>query len=192
MYLLNGLRISGEILNAIIWAAEVRGELSPSNTFDVLDATMIFNISWSEPKFVISGNDSVTITMEESSVNGTCYETSDRDIDSELSISPVLDMAIFNLTGNGTVDVKVDDDLRMFIVISVDNFDLDEVSPNLYFPPIPLPSTVIEQLMIKLLNETIPYLNNWLEESAFEIPADIAQFMPNPGHKVIHQKGMYF
>ena len=186
LYLLHGLRISSQVLNAIIWAAEERGELSPSNAFQVLDATMIFNVSFSQPKFVILGNDSVTIRMEQSSINGTCYETGYR----ESELSPVLEMAIFNLTGNGTVDVKIDDDSKMFIVITVDNFDLDKVSPNLYYPPIPLPSTVIEQLMIKLLNETIPYLNDWLEASVFEIPSDIAQFMPNPVHRVVHQKGM--
>lgn len=197
LYLLNGLRLSGTVLNAIIWAAEVKGELTPSNAFEVLDSTMIFNVTWDAPRFKIGRNDSLEIEMRQSSINGSCYQTEYGRYD----LSKVLQVAVFNLSGNGTISIQIDnnstngneeekEDTQMFILISIDNFNLDQVSPNLYYPPIPLPSAVIEQLMIKLLNATIPYLNDWLKVNAFQIPPDIAQFLPNPVSRIVHQTGL--
>ena len=99
---------------------------------------------------------------------------------------------MYNLTGESSVDIIVNNtDSSESILITVNKFDLDGVSPTLDYPPIPLPSSVIEELLKELINDTIPYLNDWLSIHKFKIPNDIAQYLPNPVLSLVHQDGVY-
>ena len=95
----------------------------------------------------------------------------------------VIDFEVYNLTANGSVDVDAEDTL----IINVDAFDLDNVDLSLEAPPIPLPENVINALLKEMVNATVPYLNDWLEAHPFNVPDDIADFLPNPQLSIVHQ-----
>ena len=188
LYFLNGLRISSTVFTAMMWAADTYGELTPSYSFTLLDATLVFNFTWVEPVFIIPSNDSLVIKLEYTNINGTCYETDDGN---NGETSDVIQFSMYNLTGNGGIEIEVDGSNESLLII-VNSFDLENISPTLDYPPIPLPSQVIIDLIKELVNATIPYLNEWLADHPFEIPTDIAQFLPNPVVDLVHQTSMSF
>ena len=179
LYLLNGLRISSTLFSALMWAAEVSGRLNPNYTFTVLDATLIFQFTWTLPLMKIPENDTLLLILSDGEVNGTCYETERDPTDRHT----VIDFTVTNLTADGWIGIDSQDTLNVVI----NQFYLDDVNLTLQAPPIPLPQNVINAILKEMVNATVPYLNDWLDANALNMPDDIADFLPNPYLSIIHQ-----
>ena len=109
--LLNGLRVSSTVFTALTWAADVQGYLTPSYNFSVLDATLVFNLTWDRPLVGIPNDDMLTFEIGYGIVNGSCFDTDygrysikneTQDDDSVV----IIEFNFQHLVGNGTVTLK--------------------------------------------------------------------------------------
>eukprot|EP01084_Bolivina_argentea_P019511 36267_1 len=186
LWLLNGLRVTSSLLTALMWAADTIGDLTPSQNFTVLDATLTFNLTWDKPLLGVPYDNILSVEMGYGVINGTCYDTAKGKPAHNETV--IISFSFTHLVGNGTVSLDFKNS-QVEIEIEVLTFNTSVLYPVLIKPKLPLPTSVVENLMRMLINDSIPMINSYLASNAVIVPSEYAQWVPNPNLTLIHQAG---
>eukprot|EP01084_Bolivina_argentea_P019510 36266_1 len=186
LWLLNGLRVTSTLLTALVWAADTLGDLTPSYNFTALDATIIFNLTWSKPLLGVPVNGTMSIKMGYGIVNGTCYPTQTGPPEHNETV--IISFYFTDLMGAGTVQL-VYNQHNTSLAIQITELNTTKLHPILIKPKLPLPTHVIENMMVILVNKSIPLINAYLAEHAMVIPSGFSQWIPYPELTLKHQSG---
>eukprot|EP00003_Mantamonas_plastica_P024308 TRINITY_DN450_c0_g1_i4.p1 TRINITY_DN450_c0_g1~~TRINITY_DN450_c0_g1_i4.p1 ORF type:complete len:708 (-),score=186.78 TRINITY_DN450_c0_g1_i4:323-2446(-) len=140
-------------------------------------------MGWSPPQMIVPKNDQMNFTIANGYINATCATVG------KGFGKLILDFFFYNLKGAGDVNITHNSSGDPGFYPQVLSFDLNVINMTLKAPPIPLPTTVIDEVMKDMITDFTPELNEYLTTHPMMLPEKIAKYMPNPTIELFNEPG---
>jgi hypothetical protein len=172
--LLQGVRLSGYFLNAVMWYASVTNATEYHGNTTVLDSQVNGTINYTPPILTVSQEGVLNITIPHGLLLATCKPTD------EIVVKPAtLFKAEFSqLAGSGRI--KLAAGKRTGIIVEIESLDLSILKTKPFEPKLPLPLTFESELMKTGILQLKPIINQYLKVKPIFLPEDITPIVAYP------------
>jgi len=172
--LLQGVRLSGYFLNAVMWYASVTNATEYHGNTTVLDSQVNGTINYTPPILTVSQEGVLNITIPHGLLLATCKPT-----DEKRAEPATLFKAEFSqLAGSGRI--KLAAGKRTGIIVEIESLDLSILKTKPFEPKLPLPLTFESELMKTGILQLKPIINQYLKIKPIYLPEDITPIVAYP------------
>ncbi|KJE91843.1 hypothetical protein CAOG_02919 [Capsaspora owczarzaki ATCC 30864] len=182
-YLLEGVRLSSTLIQAIWWATTEAGVLSFHGSAQIKDANTTLDYDFSEPLTAIPATDIISFEVASGFINMTC-----RDRSTNIT-SAILAADFENLLGNATVYFSTSNPNAPGIAGKLLDFDTSQLVVQMTAPAFPFPQSSITELVAGLIKTQLDNLNALLKDTPFVIPPPYNVFFTNAEVHAYNQQG---
>eukprot|EP00095_Tigriopus_kingsejongensis_P007184 maker-scaffold3067_size10345-snap-gene-0.2 protein:Tk07184 transcript:maker-scaffold3067_size10345-snap-gene-0.2-mRNA-1 annotation:"predicted protein" len=173
-HLLQGVRVSTEFLNSLMWYATRTNVTRYQGDAKVLDSYINGSISYAPPQIRVDQDELLSIKIPHGLVLATCRPE-------QANESKTLFKAEFyDLSGSGRVRLKSNTKERTGITVSLDQLDLSNMNTKPFEPKLPLPEAFEEELMRSAIAKLQPVVNNYLRSKPLYLPENVSPFVASP------------
>ncbi len=178
--LLQGVRLSTELLNSLMWYADMTNITKYHGKASVLDSNINGTISYTPPLIKVEENDILSITIRHGLLLATC-----RPKDASPSLEPgvLFKAEFYNLKGSGKINLASTSD-HTGIRVSLENLDLTQMNTKPFEPKLPLPKSFENELMKNAIAQLQPVVNSYLREKPLNLPDNLTPFAASPELKL--------
>merc|ERR1711953_157791 len=172
-HLLQGIRLSTEFINSLMWFATIRKLTEYRGSAAVLDTTINGTISYDPPKISVQEDNLLSVNINRGLILAECFPKNGSD-------PAILFKAEFNnLAGSGMVKLASTLD-QTGIRASLDQLDLSRMNTKPFEPKLPLPEAFESQLMKSTIAQLQPVVNQYLTEKPFYLPENVSPLAAAP------------
>lgn len=174
-HLLQGVRLSTEFVNCIMWFASVTNMTQYHGSARVLDTRINGTISYDAPVIRVQEDNLLNVNIGKGLILAECLpvDTSQRE-------PAVLFKAQFSqLAGSGRIRLASTAD-KTGIRVSLDKLDLSKMNTKPFEPKLPLPETFESELMKTAIGQLQPVINQYMTENPLYLPENIAPLAASP------------
>ena len=179
-HLLQGVRISTEFLNSLMWYATVQNKTHYHGSARVLDSNIDGTVSYTPPNIRVERDNLLHVEIGHGLMLATCRPIDDNFIPVNDSKGEILFKAEFtDLTGSGRVNLASTKD-QTGIKISLEELDLSRMRTKPFEPKLPLPEAFETEIMRNGISQLQPVVNQYLQDKPLYLPENIAPFAASP------------
>lgn len=176
-HLLQGVRLSTEFINSLMWFASVTNLTSYHGSARVLDTVINGTISYDPPVIRVEEDNLLSVEIAHGLILAECLPT---NVSVGKQKPAVLFKAEFgNLLGSGKIILASTSDKTGFRA-SLDKLDLTRMNTKPFEPKLPLPEAFESQLMKSVISQLQPVVNQYLQEKPMFLPDHIAPLAAAP------------
>ncbi len=154
--MLQGVRVSTEFINSLMWFASVSNLTEYHGDARVLDTTINGTISYRPPVISVKEDNLLSVNINSGKIVANCLP-----VDSPQREPAVLFKAEFNnLAGSGRIRLASTVD-KTGIRVSLDELDLSQMNTKPFEPKLPLPEAFESQLMKSAISQLQPVVRSF-------------------------------
>ncbi|XP_059098796.1 uncharacterized protein LOC131892942 [Tigriopus californicus] len=173
-HLLQGVRVSTEFLNSLMWYATVTNVTRYSGNAQVLDSFINGTISYSPPEIRVEKDELLGIKIPHGLVLATCRPVTTSDT------KTLFKAEFYDLAGSGRVKLKTSLSNKTGLTVSLNELDLSNMNTKPFEPKLPLPEAFEEELMRSAMAKLQPVVNIYLKSKPLYLPDNISPFADAP------------
>ena len=174
-HLLQGVRVSTEFLNSLMWYASITNVTNYHGDARVLDSHVNGTISYTPPVIRVEKDNLLSIGIGHGLLLATCTPMAFPN-----AIPATLFKAEFSdLSGSGKIKLASTRD-KTGLRVSLDDLDLSRMVTKPFEPKLPLPESFENELMKNAIAQLQPVVNQYLKAKPLYLPENIAPFAASP------------
>ena len=176
-FLLQGVRLSTQFINSLMWFATMTNVTEYRGGAKVLDSMINGTISYTPPVIRVQEDNLLNLHIGRGLLLATCLPT---DAPNTNQSAAILFKAEFtNLAGSGRIRLASTDD-KTGIRVSLDQLDLSNLNTKPFEPKLPLPEAFEGELVKSAISQLQPVINQYLSRKPLYLPASIAPLAASP------------
>jgi len=173
-HLLQGIRLSGYFLNAMMWYANRTRATEYHGNTTVLDSQVNGTINYSPPYLRVSEAGVLNISISRGELLATCTPTNE-----DRPTKKLFDVKFEALMGSGRIRV-VPAENRTCVTGEIVELDLSKLRTKPFEPKLPLPKSFESELMKTGIRQLEPIINQYLLSKPLCLPEDIEPLVAFP------------
>ncbi|TRY75295.1 hypothetical protein TCAL_01330 [Tigriopus californicus] len=173
-HLLQGVRVSTEFLNSLIWYATVTNMTSYSGKGHVLDSFVNGTISYSPPEIRVEKDELLGIKIPHGLVLATCRPVTTNDT------KTLFKAEFYDLSGTGRLKLKTSLSETTELTVGLTELDFTHMKTKPFEPKLPLPESFEKELMRRALSKLQPVVNSYFVSNPIHLPHFVAPFVDAP------------
>ena len=198
---INAVRLSTTALTGLAQLANRLGYFAYGFRTQILDAKLLFNVSFEQPTFSVSERGTLDVLFPRGAMYGTCLNkncTAQPDPNSKnkihwTNLGNMLHLEFQNITGSTTVFAESGHgrlgEHQVNITLNISSFDFSHTTIDLFEPKIPLPGALLQSLLQDVVKEQTPEVNKLLQQNPIQLPQNFANLLDVPAIHVVQQPG---
>ena len=160
-HLLQGVRLSTEFINSLMWFASISNVTEYHGSAKVLDSEINGTISYDPPVIRVQENDLLTVSIRHGLLLATCMPTDDKTGNG----TKILFRAEFSdLSGSGRIRLASTHD-KTGIFTNWDNLDMSRMTTKPFQPKLPLPEQFEGEILRTAIAQLQPIVNQYLKKN---------------------------
>ncbi len=188
-HLLQGVRLSTEFLNSLMWYASMTNVTRYRGDAVVLDSQINGTVSYTPPAIRVEEDEVLSIGIGHGLLLATCKptylsnnSTAERREPSEPAT--LFRAEFYDLAGRGKIRLASTSD-KTGITVSLDQMDLSNMNTKPFEPKLPLPESFENELMKNAISQLQPVVNNYLRAKPLYLPDNLAPFAAAPELRLV-------
>ena len=174
-HLLQGIRLSGYFLNAMMWYANRTRATEYHGNTTVLDSQLNGTINYAPPFLSVTEAGVLNISIARGELLANCTPTNGEQSQAQ----PLFDVKFESLMGAGRIKV-VPADNRTCVTGEIVELDLSKLKTTPFKPKLPLPRSFESELMKTGIRQLEPLINQYLLSRPLCLPQDIEPLVAYP------------
>ena len=174
-HLLQGIRLSGYFLNAMMWYANKTRATEYHGNTTVLDSQVNGSINYAPPFLTVTEAGVLNISIAHGELLANCTPTKEKRPEAQ----PLFDVKFEALMGSGRIRV-VPHQNRTCVTGEIVKLDLSKLRTTPFKPKLPLPRSFESELMKTGIRQLEPLINQYLLSRPLCLPADIEPLVAYP------------
>ena len=174
-HLLQGIRLSTEFINGLMFFATVSNITEYHGSVKVLDSRINGTISYKPPIIKVQQDELLTVSIPYGLILATCKPTEE----TEKPIKTLFKAEFSNLAGSGRIGIASTDD-QTGIKVNIDNLDMSHMTTKPFEPKLPLPEQFEGELLRNAIAQLQPVINKYLKQKPLTLPDSLAPFAASP------------
>ena len=180
LLLLNGVRVSTDLIDALTYAANVQGDLAVVYNVTIMDATLLLNATFAAPVFTIPSTGAGYMSIAAGLLNITCL-TPGPGLG-----KPVLVFTFANVEGTANVTLA-EDNGRIGLYPQVIALNSSSFTFKLVAPKVPWSKSAERPILEHVMGRVTSEINSFERRHVFWLPQQWTPFIANPSISMVNQ-----
>ena len=200
---INAIRLSTTALTGLAQLANKLGYFAYGFNTQILDANLLFNVSFQQPTFSVSERGTLDVLFPRGAMYGTCLNRNCTGRPNPknnatihwTNLGNMLHLQFQNITGSATVLAQSGHGQgqkgqnQVNVTLNISSFDFSHTKIDLFEPKIPLPGALLQSLLQDVVRGQTPEANKLLQQNPIQLPPNFASLLDVPQIHTVQQPG---